>query len=112
MFKSIFKCDNIEIVTIMIFSGQPLCGLAMVSRKQIIFFFLNFDIWGDKLGCLTGEILCEIESLPNIEIWFNIWSLPNIAKVRTYYSAWTVCGPYSVVELVGGGSVINGAYPV
>ena len=56
---------------------------------------LIFDIWDGKLGCLTGEILCEIESLPNIEILFNIFSLPNIAIVRTYYSAWRVCGPSS-----------------
>ena len=61
---------------------------------------LIFDIWDGKLGCLTGEILCEIESLPNIEILFNILVLPNIAKVRTYYSAWSVCGPSSVVVVV------------
>ena len=34
--------------------------------------------------------------LPNVEILFKILSLPNIAKVMTYYSAWRVCGPYSV----------------
>ena len=32
--------DNIEIVTIMMFTGQPLCGLAMLSREQIIFCLL------------------------------------------------------------------------
>ena len=33
--------------------------------------------------------------LPNIEILFKILSLPNIAKVMTYYSALRVCDPYS-----------------
>ena len=38
--------------------------------------------------------------LSNIEILFKILSLPNIAKVMTYYSVWRVCGPYSLYRRV------------
>ena len=34
---------------------------------------------------VTGKILCEIESLPNYEILFEILSLQKISKIITYY---------------------------
>ena len=36
---------------------------------------------------VTGENLCEIESLPNNEILYEILGLPNFAEIMTYYSA-------------------------